>query len=172
MDATDPQGSSPDRDGGSSSPPPSSDRCGGSSSTPPAAGSQPEVIEVDDNKAVLVITPALVYNMKGEVYELPADIVQAVDDFKVPDGYRREGCRERSFMYSLGVEVVPLAEDYHKHKYFCMADHSCRKNKTTVPCKKGDGRNVNTHHKSKNRLRGVAGAVKAGNQKQAKGNIY
>ena len=26
------------------------------------------VIEVDDNKAVLVITPALVYDMKGEVY--------------------------------------------------------------------------------------------------------
>ena len=46
-----------------------------------------------------------------------------------------------------------------------MADPSCRKNKTTVPCKKGDRSNVNTHHKSKHRLRGVAGAVKAGLQK-------
>ena len=48
---------------------------GDSSSTPPAAGSHSEVIEVDDNKAVLVITPALVYHMQGEVYVLPADIV-------------------------------------------------------------------------------------------------
>ena len=88
MNAGDPQGSS-------------SDRGGGSSSTPPGAGSQPEVIDVDGNKAVRVITPALVYDMKGDVYALPADIVQAVDHFTVPDGYRREGSREQSFMYSL-----------------------------------------------------------------------
>ena len=60
MDAVNPQGSPPDRDGGRSSSPPPSDRGGGSSSIPPAAGSQPEVIEGDDNKAVLVIAPALV----------------------------------------------------------------------------------------------------------------
>ena len=36
---------------------------------------------------------------------------------------------------------------------------------------KGDHSNVNNHHKSKHRLRGVAGAVKAGKQKQASGNI-
>ena len=84
MDTANPQGSSPGRDGGSSSSPPPPDRGGGSSSTPPAARSQPEVIEVDDNKAVLAITPALVYDMKGEVYVLPADIVQAVDKFKAP----------------------------------------------------------------------------------------
>ena len=137
---------------------------GGSSFTPPAVGSQPEVIEVDDNKAVLVITPALVHDMKGEVYVLPADIVQAVDDVKVPDGYRREGSRERSFMYSLEVYVVPLAEEDHKHKYFCMADPACRKTRRRFP-DKGDRSNVNTHHKSKHRLRGVAGAVKAGKQK-------
>ena len=64
---------------------------GASSSTPPAAERKPEVIEVDDNKAVLAITPALVYDMGREVYALPADIVQADDDFKVPDDSRREG---------------------------------------------------------------------------------
>ena len=84
MNAADPQGSPSDRGGGSSCTPPSSDRGGGSSSTPPGAGSQPEVIEMDDSKAVLVITPALVYDIKGEVYALPADIVQAVDHFTVP----------------------------------------------------------------------------------------
>ena len=77
-------------------------------------------------EAVLVITPALVYGMKGDVYVLSTDIVQAVDDFKVPDGYRTEGCREPSFMYSLGVYVASLAEEDHKPKYFCMADPSCR----------------------------------------------
>ena len=155
-DAADPQGSPPDRNGGSSFSAPLLDR--GSASTPPAARSQPEVIEVDGYKAVLAISPAFVYDIKGEVYVLPADIVKAVHDLKVPDGYRREGCRERSFMYSPGVYVVPLADEDHKHKYCCMADPSCGKNKTTVPCKKGDRSNVNTHHKSKHRLREVVGA--------------
>ena len=70
---------------------------------------------MDDSKAVLVITPALVYDMKGEVYALPADIVHAVDHFTVPDGYMREGSGERSFMYSLRVYVVPLQEVDDKH---------------------------------------------------------
>ena len=74
-------------------------------------------------------------------------------------------------MYSLGVYVVPLAGEDHKHKYFCMADPSCRKNKAAVPRKKDDRRTVSTHHKSKHLLRVVAGVVKAGKQKQAKRNI-
>ena len=36
---------------------------GGSSSTSPATGTQPDDIEVYGNKAVLVITPALVYDI-------------------------------------------------------------------------------------------------------------
>ena len=104
---------------------------------------------MDDSKAVLVSIPALVYDKKVEVYALPADIVQTVDHFTVPDGYRREGSRERSFMQSLGVYVVQLGEEDDKHKYFCLADPTCRINKTTVPCKKGDRSKVNTHHKSK-----------------------
>ena len=51
------------------------DMGGGGSSTPPGAESRPEVVEVNDSKAVLVITPALVYDMKGEVCALPAGIV-------------------------------------------------------------------------------------------------
>ena len=57
-------------------------------------------------KAVPVIAPALVYDMKGEVYALPADIFQTIDHFTVPNGYRR-GFRERSRTCSLGV-YVPL----------------------------------------------------------------
>ena len=74
-------------------PPPPSDRGDGSSSNPPAAQSKTEVIKVDDNKAVLVISPAIVYEMKGEVHVFRADIVQAVDEYKLLDGYRREACR-------------------------------------------------------------------------------
>ena len=97
MDAADPQGSPPGRGGGSSFTPPLRQTGGGSSSTSPAAGSQPEVIEVDDNKAVFAITPALVFDMEREVHVLPADIVQAGDDCKVPDGYGRESSGERLF---------------------------------------------------------------------------
>lgn len=170
MNAADSRGSPSDR-GGGSSPTPPPDRGGGSSSTPSGPEGELEVIEVNDDKAVLVISPALAYDMQGEVYSLPADTVKAVDDFTVPKGYRREGSRDRSYMYSLGVYVTPLDEEDEKHKYFCLASPTCRKNKAFVPCKKGDRSNVNTHLKSKHKLRGVAGAVKAGKQKQAKGTI-
>ena len=50
---------------------------------------------MDYSKVVLLFTPELVYDMKREVYALPADVVQAVDHFKVPDGCRRDGSRER-----------------------------------------------------------------------------
>ena len=65
------------------------------------------------------------------------------------DGYRREDSPERSFMYSLRIYVVPLKEEDGNHKYVCLVDPTCRNNKTTVPCKKGDLSNVNTHHKSR-----------------------
>ena len=66
MNAEDPQGSPPDRGGGSSSTPPPSDRGGGGSSTPPGAGSQPEVVEVSDSKDVLVIIREPARGSRGE----------------------------------------------------------------------------------------------------------
>ena len=51
------------------------DKGGGCSCTPPRADSQTDLVDVDGSKAVLVIAPAFVYDMKGEVYALPADIV-------------------------------------------------------------------------------------------------
>ena len=56
--------------------------------------------------------------MKGGLDSLPANIVQTVDHFRVPDGFRREGSHERSFMYSLGVFIAPLKDEDDKHKYF------------------------------------------------------
>ena len=71
-----------------------------------------EVIDVDaEKKAVPAILPAPVYNsITGDVYELPAETIKAVDGFPVPAGFRREGAREASFMYSIGVYVQTIDE--------------------------------------------------------------
>ena len=71
-----------------------------------------EVIDVDAHKkAVPVILPAPVYNsLTEDVNGLPAETVKAVDGFRVPAGFRREGTREASFMYSIGVYVETTDE--------------------------------------------------------------
>ena len=52
-----------------------------------------KVIDVDaDQNAVLVFLPAPVYSsLTGDVYELPAETIKAVDGFPVPASFRREG---------------------------------------------------------------------------------
>ena len=62
---------------------------------------------MDDCKAVLVSQPGLTYDITGEVYALPVDIVHTVYHFTVPDGYRSEGSCELSFIYSIGLYLVP-----------------------------------------------------------------
>ena len=58
-----------------------------------------------------VILPAPVYNsLAGNVYELPVETIKAVDGLPVPVGFRREGTREASFMYSIGVYVEMVDE--------------------------------------------------------------
>ena len=66
-----------------------------------------EVIDVDAKKnAVPVILSAPVYNsVTGDVNELPAETVKAVDSFPVPAGFRRELTGEATLMYSIGVYV-------------------------------------------------------------------
>ena len=82
------------------------------SSTPQGVGGEgenhedtPEVEVVDGSKGegVPVIKPALIYTKQGEVVEVDQKIVEAVDGFRVPDGFVRKGSREQSYMYSLGV---------------------------------------------------------------------
>ena len=64
-----------------------------------------------EKKAVPMILPAPVYNsLTGDVYELPAEAIKAVDGFPVPAGFRREGTREASFMYSIGAYVETIDE--------------------------------------------------------------
>ena len=82
------------------------------SSTPQDVGGEgenhedtPEVKVVDGSKGegVPVIKPALIYTKQGEVVEVDQKIVEAVDGFRVSDGFVRKGSREQSYMYSLGV---------------------------------------------------------------------
>ena len=79
-----------DEDTENGSPP---DPSGGSSSAPDETINA----EVVGDKSVPVITPALVYDLKGKVVDLPVDKIKVVDDFLVPNGNRRAGGRERSF---------------------------------------------------------------------------
>ena len=84
-----------------------------------------EVFDVDGNR-LNVIKPAGVYNINGSLFELPEETIRAVDDFVVPQGFQRSGCREQSFMYSLGVYVKPVDTSDCRHKYYCMVTSSCR----------------------------------------------
>ena len=87
---------------------------GGGSSSPAHKTPAPvaEVIDVDaEKKAVPVILPAPGYNsLTGDAYELPAETIKAVDGFPVPAGFRREGTREASCMYSIGLYVKTIDE--------------------------------------------------------------
>ncbi|CAM9505990.1 unnamed protein product [Ectocarpus sp. 8 AP-2014] len=112
---------------------------------------------------------APVYNKKGEVQEVDAAVVKAVDDFQVPHGHVRKGDRERSFMYRLGVYVEELEGE--KHKYFCLADATCRRKSKMVPCKGGDRSNVNSHLKNAHGVQGMGGVVKQGKRKATQESI-
>lgn len=60
-------------------------------------------MEVATGRRVAVVTPQLLYNIKGgtqEVYDVPSETTKFVDDFVLPRGYRRERTREALFMYS------------------------------------------------------------------------
>ena len=59
-----------------------------------------------------VILPGPVYNsLTGDVYELSAETIKAVDGFPVPASFRREGGREALFTYSIGVYVETTDEN-------------------------------------------------------------
>ena len=58
-----------------------------------------------------VVLPVPVYNsLMGDVYELPAKTVKAVDGFPVPAGFRKEKTGQASLMYSIGVYVETTDE--------------------------------------------------------------
>eukprot|EP00903_Cladosiphon_okamuranus_P010518 g9948.t1 len=145
--------------------PPNGEAEGGTSDVEAVGGGGGATTASEDAPA---IEPALVYNKQGEVVELEADVVEAVDGFKVPAGYVRKGARDGSFMYSLGVYAE--AQEGENHKYFCLASGSCRRRRKVIPCKRGDRSNVNTHHRSAHGLQGKTGVLKTEKKKIAQGS--
>ena len=101
---------------------------GASTQDGPEPVSEPEVIEVAPGKTVAVITPKLVYQINGEtkhVYDVPAETTKAIDDFVVPEHYRREGAREASFMHSLGAYCVSADKNNSSAVYHCLSSKVC-----------------------------------------------
>ena len=155
----------------------SQDEGGASGANPGSGGSSssqaptPEVAEISQGNSVATISPAIVYNKLGQVYDVQHETTKAVDDFAVPAGYRRVGTREASFMYSVGVYVEPISDNDKTKapKYYCLANATCRAKKLTVPCKGGDRANVNKHLKKFHDMCGKSSVAK-GEKKQARAN--
>ena len=111
----------------------SQDEGGASGANPGSGGSSssqaptPEVAEISQGNSVATISPAIVYNKLGQVYDVQNETTKAVDDFAVPAGYRRVGTREASFMYSVGVYVEPISDNDKTKapKYYCLANATC-----------------------------------------------
>lgn len=109
-----------------------------------------------------IIEPALVLDSKtGAVYELPSEIIAAIEAFKAPEGFEVEGTRETSFLYSLGIYIKPIGlrpGQKYRGQFFCKASSSCRRDKKMIPCANGDRSNVNKHLLKSHGLRGESGA--------------
>lgn len=113
--------------------------------------------------------PAVVYTSAGNKAQIADATVTAVDDFQVPPGFVRQGCRMDSFMYSLGVYVEQIGGT--QHKFFCLAGPECRRKKKVIPCRRGDRSNVNSHLKSVHGLQGKGGVTKQARRQNMQQNI-
>ncbi|CAN0456606.1 unnamed protein product, partial [Pylaiella littoralis] len=94
--------------GGGNNEAPAAGEQSSSSPVPAPAPSEAGVVVVDGGggTGVPVIGPAPIYDSATNTErEVPAETLKAIDEFVVPEGYRREGTREASFLYSLGVYV-------------------------------------------------------------------
>ena len=69
-----------------------------------------EVQVVDGQRSMLVIKSAIVSNPRRGVVDLPVTTFKAVHSFVMPNGYRREGARERLLMYLLGINRTNFCE--------------------------------------------------------------
>ena len=136
----------------------------GDSATTPSSASPHPVVEVKKPKPV--------FTTAGSLYEVPPDVVQAVDNFSTPEGFHRDGSRERSFMYSVGVFCKPHDTGGNvSPRYYCLANKICRSTKNFIPCAKGDRGNVNKHLKKAHKLVGQTAVKKEENATARKGSI-
>ncbi|CAB1108164.1 unnamed protein product [Ectocarpus sp. CCAP 1310/34] len=120
-------------------------------------------------EGVPVKHPADVYTSAGHKAQIAAATVAAVDNFQAPSGFVKKGCRQDSFMYSLGVYVEQIGGD--QHKFFCLAGPDCRRKKKVIPCRRGDRSNVNSHLKSVHGMQGKGGVTKQARRQSTQQSI-
>lgn len=128
-----------------------------------------EVAESSSTGGVPVLGPAIVYTKDGKALEVDDETSAAVDNFPVPAGFVRKGCRVDSFMYSVGVYIEE--DGGKKHKYHCLASGECRRKKRVVPCTNGDRSNVNTHLRRAHGMQGTAGVRKQSTKRNTQASI-
>ena len=82
-----------------------------------------------------VIKPAIVYDTKEGVLDLPVDTIRTVDGFVVPNGCRRGGA---TVVRVLARNLRPPAKQGRRATQFCLANGTCHKSKVAVPCIEGN----------------------------------
>lgn len=105
--------------------------------------------------------PALTYSTRNHnVVEVPGEVVDAVEGFVAPPGFRRALVQSPVFIYNWGVYLVPDHASPAAHPVFrCLAHADCRNARHTVSCKGGHRGNVNKHLASKHAICGSLGVA-------------
>ena len=121
------------------------------------------------------VEPAKVYNSTtGDLYDVSADTIAAINGFEAPSGFQEEGSREQSFLCSLGNYIKPIGVEeggQYTGKFFCQVTKACRSANKIVPCKQGKRSNVNKHMLNKHSLRGQKGEDMCSTRKGKAGTI-
>jgi len=103
-----------------------------------------------------LVLPKLSFNSKtGKQVEVPQEVLDRVEKFVVPPGYIRTGSRDKSHIYSWGVNLVPDNSPNpggsRTKKFFCLANHAyahSHKPLSTKDSKSGVGKHLNgIHHR-------------------------
>lgn len=97
----------------------------GSATAPAHQTQDPDVLEVSGTSASVIASAAIYYctSFRGRCTKRKRTQQKAVDDNVVPNGFRREGARDDSFMCSLlmGVFVSPAGKSDKRCKYSLAA---------------------------------------------------
>ena len=112
-----------------------------------ATGSDVVDLTPKESPVVRTISSAPVYKTNGDEYEVPEEIIEAIDNFLIPEGFQKIGNRESSFLYSVGVFVKPLNRNDKTGYFHCRANKKCRTGKKSIPCRNMSKSNVNKHLK-------------------------
>jgi len=107
---------------------------------------------------------------------VPAVTIAAIQAFVPPTGYKREGAREDSYLFSCGNYYTPTGvaktSAQFKALFKCQLG-SCRSNSKAKPisCIRGNKSNVNKHVKQVHKLQGSVGAARREHIDKRQGSV-